>query len=179
MIKIHNKGDVVNVVETNIISLSKEGKQLIQLNKDLVIPALTKIEFNTELYLEITDLIDECVIGEYLEDINLPLYFINETYDFMWNKDEPIIISMYNADNNELILKKGEYLAFIGQYHKCNFQKESLEFIIGANGYYVAYADEDIKVISKDDKEYCFEQIIESDGKTHLKIYKYEEAEVE
>ena len=69
MIKIENKANKVVLFEDeDNNSLEYNGKQLIQLKEDLVIPAHTRIEYETGLHLTLTDAIDECIVGEYIED---------------------------------------------------------------------------------------------------------------
>lgn len=183
MIKIINKGKAVNITDDDNIT---DGKQIIELNKDVTVPARSQIEFDTKLRLNITDAIDVCVIGEYLLDGSTPLHIVCETYDCYWPKTSPIEITIHNFSDEDITIKKGEYIAFIGSFYTCSTHtdedlkpKENKDGIEG-----VIYMNDDIIVVRNDyvqkadDAElqkYHFEQIINENGENYIKIIKDKE----
>jgi len=172
MITVINKGEVVTLVEKEGISLSISGKQLIQLNQDLTIPAHTKVQFDTQLYVDITDLLDECIVSEYIEGEDSPLYVVCEPYEMNWPKDDPIIISIYNSSDEDYTFKKDTIIASLARYHKCNCDETSDAFKIGALGQQIIYDNGEIKVIGDTNIDYYYETIFESNGNSYVTIKK-------
>ena len=176
MIKIENKANKVSLFEDENNSLDYNGKQLVQINEDIVIPAKTRIEFETGLHITLTDAIDECIVGEYIEDEESPLYVVCETYSVEW-KDYPISIAIYNSSNKKYTLKAGSFIAFVGQYHICNCKNDNIVFDtmddrLGAN---IVFRNDIIKVISYSENKYIFEEVTEPDGTKYIKIIEEKE----
>lgn len=177
MIKIENKANKVVLFEDeDNNSLEYNGKQLIQLKEDLVIPAHTRIEYETGLHITLTDAIDECIVGEYIEDEDSPLYVVCETYSVEW-KDYPINVAIYNSSNKKYTLKAGSFIAFVGQYHICNCKNDNhifdtMDDRLGAK---VVFANDDLKVLNYSGKQYHFEEVTEPDGSTYIKIIESKE----
>lgn len=173
MIKIENKDDIVSLYENDENNLGYNGKQLIQLNKDITIPAHTRIELETGLYLTITEAIDECIVGEYILDEESPLYVVGETYSYEYD-NEPVKFAIYNSSNKEYTVKAGTAVAFVGQYHICNCTNviNPVEDLKTKLGLYTVFDNGDIKVLSLGETKYYFENVIEPDGTSYIKIVK-------
>ncbi len=173
MIKIENKDDIVLLYEDDENSLGYNGKQIIQLNKDITIPARTRIELDTGLYLTITDAIDECIVGEYILDEESPLYVVGETYSYEYD-DVPIKFAIYNSSKKEYTIKAGTAIAFVGQYHICNCTNDIALFddLNSRLGVSTVFDNGDIKILSFGESKYCFENVLEADGTSYIKIVK-------
>jgi hypothetical protein len=166
MINILNKGREIKI-DNDVLGLTEDGRQVIKTNVSIIIPPRSKVLFNTKLAIEITEENEECFIGEFIDDENSPLFVVCETYDYHWPKTEPVIITIYNSSDEEYIISRDTPFAFISRYTKYDYAP-----VIETQYQYVIFENEDIKAISKTEDLYHYEEVIEPDGTSYIKIIK-------
>jgi hypothetical protein len=170
MITIANKGRAVKLIEDDNNQLAINGRQLIQINKDVVVPARSSIEFDMKLQITLTDMVDACVIGEYILDEDTPLFIVGETYHYGCYKPNSVIV-IYNSSDEDYTIKKGYIIAHIAQYHLCTCQIEGHEhYWTGITGQQIVYEKDDLKVYADANKDYPIEIVTENNGTSYIKI---------
>lgn len=170
MITITNKGRTVKLVDDEYNSLAINGRQTLILNKNLTIPAHTHFEFDTKLKIELDAIEDACIISEFIDGEESPIFVVGESFYF-GNEKKDVVLTMYNASDEDITLQKGEHIAYIGQFHTCTCQIEGNEhYWIGLHGQQIIYENGDIQIFGDTEKEYNIETVIEDNGNLYIKI---------